>query len=380
MTKHQWIHHTNTTITKSSSAIRVLHIILCPRNLPGTLTTIAVCNRKAFMMTTPVIQSMTNNLAPMGVVSSVFGNVQAVGAVWMLSSALCTTYSTTKFLKYSPKLNSEQRGGSPLSRAALLTVLRFGGSLALGLLAHPNWKVYERVIETWNLLPTFAWPALFLFVANYSNSISLSRIGISLTYTSKCAIPLITLILTVLLDGTNALPSLPVLLTLIPIGLGIATASWNHPNFELIGLLAAFVSCTSQSALNVTTKRIMKNMHVAGPVAQRTMVAVGLVIASAMALFQLSSHQRSTKNETESLPPAWLAALAVTAYHVEYVLSFVFVTMVAPITYSASDAVRRLGIIISGHFMFGGPAFTPLNIAGIGMALSGALAYSFLNH
>jgi hypothetical protein len=333
------------------------------------------------MMTTPAIQSVANNISPIGVVSSVFGNVQAVGAAWMLTSALCTTYSTTKFLKYVPKPNSEQQRESPLSRATLLTVFRFGGSLALGLLAHPDWKVYERVIETWNLLPTFAWPALFLFVANYANSISLSRIGISLTYTSKCAIPLVTLVLTVLLDGVNALPSLPVLLTLIPIALGIGASSWNHPNFQLIGLLAAFVSCTAQSALNVTTKRIMKNMNVAGPVAQRAMVTVGLVIASAVSLFQLSSHQRSNKKETdETLPPAWLAAVAATAYHVEYVLSFIFVKMVAPITYSASDAVRRLGIIISGHYMFGGPAFTPLNIAGIGMALSGAVAFSILNH
>lgn len=331
------------------------------------------------MMTTPAIQSVTSSLGPIGAVSSVFDNVQAVGVAWMVSSALCTTYSTTKFLKYTPASNLEKRPESRLSRATLLTVLRFGGSLALGLVAHPNWQVYERVIETWKLLPTFVWPALFLFVANYSNSISLSRIGISLTYTSKCAIPLITLILTVLLDGTSALPSLPVLLTLVPIGLGIATASWNHPNFELMGLLAAFVSCTAQSALNVTTKRIMKQMNVAGPVALRAMVAVGLVIASTMSLAQLASQQKPVKKETETLPPAWLGTMAVTAYHIEYVLSFMFVKMVAPITYSASDAVRRLSIIISGHYMFGGPAFTPLNIAGIGMALGGALAYSVLN-
>lgn len=333
------------------------------------------------MMTTPVIQTVANNISPMGVVSSVFENVPAVGAVWMLSSALCTTYSTTKFLKYSPEpSNLEQRRGSRLSRATLLTVLRFGGSLALGLFAHPNLKVHDRFIETWKLLPAFAWPALFLFVANYSNSISLNRIGISLTYTSKCAIPLITLFLTVLLDGVNALPSLPVLMTLIPIGLGIATASWNHPHFELIGFLAALVSCTAQSALNVTTKRIMKQMSVPGPVAQRAMVAVGLFIASTMALIQLSSNLRSNEKDPEIQPPAWLAAMAATAYHVEYVLSFMFVKMVAPITYSATDAVRRLGIIIAGHFMFGGPAFTPLNIAGILMALGGALGFSVLNH
>jgi hypothetical protein len=303
-----------------------------------------------------------------------------VGAAWMLSSALCTTYSTTKFLKYSPTPKSENGRSFPLSRAALLTVLRFGGSLALGLLLHPNFDVMNRIAETRKILPAFALPAVFLFVANYSNSISLSRIGISLTYTSKCAIPLITLILTVLLDGVQALPRIPVLLSLVPIATGIAAASWNHPHFELIGFLAALTSCASQSALNVSTQRIMKKMNVAGPVAQRAMVAVGFVIAAAISLYQIVSRRNQDQSELEATPPAWLSALAVTAYHVEYVLSFIFVKMVAPITYSASDAVRRLGIIISGHFMFGGPSFSPLNIFGIVMALGGAVMFSVLNN
>lgn len=329
------------------------------------------------MTSAAMIQSV-----PSAIISSTLDNVHTVGAAWMLTSALCTTYSTTKFLKYTPPANAHAHSmkarGLPLSRAALLTLLRFGGSLVLGLLLHPNFDILSRIDETRRLLPTFALPAIFLFVANYANSISLSRIGISLTYTSKCAIPLITLILTILLDGVNALPRLPVLLSLLPIGLGIGAASWNHPNFELLGFLAAMTSCASQSALNVTTKRIMKQMNVSGPVAQRAMVAVGLVIASSMSLYQVVSR-KNEDTAVESAPPIWLSTLAVSAYHVEYFLSFVFVTMVAPITYSATDAVRRLGIIISGHYMFGGPAFTPLNIFGIVMALGGALSYSVLN-
>jgi hypothetical protein len=41
------------------------------------------------------------------------------------------------------------------------------------------------------------------------------------------------------LDGVQALPRIPVLLSLVPIATGIAAASWNHPHFELIGFLAA---------------------------------------------------------------------------------------------------------------------------------------------
>ena len=75
-------------------------------------------------------------------------------------------------------------------------------------------------------------------------------------------------------------------------------------------------------------------------------------------------------------PPAWLAWFAVVSYHVEYILSFIFVKLVEPITYGTCDAIRRLAIIVSGHKMFGGEPFSKLNLAGIGMSLLGALAFA----
>lgn len=68
--------------------------------------------------------------------------------------------------------------------------------------------------------------------------------------------------------------------------------------------------------------------------------------------------------------------MAVCAYHIEYVLSFMFVKLVAPITYGACDAIRRLAIIITGQRMFGGHPFSPLNFVGMGLALLGALSYA----
>jgi hypothetical protein len=118
----------------------------------------------------------------------------------------------------------------------------------------------------------------------------------------------------------------------------------------------------------------MTKTNIAGAQAQRAMVAVGFVITSIFSTIQLLLPQPHEKNKSQ--PPAWLAGMAVSAYHVEYVLSFMFVNMIAPITYGACDAVRRLCIILSGHCMFGGDPFTPLNVSGIALALLGALAYS----
>jgi hypothetical protein len=181
-----------------------------------------------------------------------------------------------------------------------------------------------------------------------------------------------------LLEGSSALPGTLTLLSLIPIALGIAASSWNSPTFETLGFVAAMLSCAAQSALNVSSKLAMTKTNVAGAQAQRAMVAVGFVITCVFSTIQtlLPEPQPVLNEQMKSQPPAWLAGMAVTSYHIEYVLSFMFVNMIAPITYGACDAIRRLCIILSGHCMFGGDPFTPLNLSGIGLALMGALAYS----
>lgn len=325
-------------------------------------------------MTSLVHEAPTRALIP----SLLMENAQAVGASWIISSALFTTYSTTRYLKYPSKSDSPR---SILPRATQLTLYRFLGSLCLGLLVHPNLRILERVRETVRLLPSFSIPAIFLFIANYANSISLKRIGISLTYTTKCAIPIITLLLTLLMDGKDALPRLPAMLSLIPIALGIAAASWDHPTFEPVGLIAAFISCTAQGLLNILSKRVMTKINVPGAVAQRAMISVGLVITLLVSVAQFTTATNSEEAvEGEEHPPTLLTTGAATAYHFEYLLSFTFVKLVAPITFSTCDAIRRLGIIITGHYMFGGHPFSATNIFGIGMALSGAVAYAMLNH
>ena len=81
----------------------------------------------------------------------------------------------------------------------------------------------------------------------------------------------------------------------------------------------------------------------------------------------------------QEVPPIPLLVGAVCSYHVEYVLSFLFLSLVKPITYGTCDAIRRLGIIISGRQMFGGEAFSMINYSGIGLALIGALGYSIIS-
>lgn len=176
-----------------------------------------------------------------------------VGSAWTVSSSIFTTYFTTAFLKYDAQKQHKQqlleksntdfesqnndakarqtkaeqsdlmlqsslhkRIIRQISRPQLLTLYRFVGSFLLGIFVHPQmFRWIERFGKTVDAIGDFALPALFLFAANYFNSISLDRIGISLTYTSKCSIPLITVLITLYLYGVASLPSITALCSLI---------------------------------------------------------------------------------------------------------------------------------------------------------------------
>jgi hypothetical protein len=159
-------------------------------------------------------------------------NSIAVGSTWMLSSMLLTTYYSTAFLKYNGKQrgvtskNDFQNRQSQIlastsattsatsasasnliatqqkiltflsklySRPQLLTIYRLSGSFLLGIFAHPQffqWR--DRWMKSRSVMKDFTLPAIFMFLANYCNVIALDRLGISLTYTSKCGIPILT--------------------------------------------------------------------------------------------------------------------------------------------------------------------------------------------
>lgn len=360
-----------------------------------------------------------------GVLSTLLSDQKLpIGSAWFVTSVFFTTYSTTAFLKYKgqqsnvlpieyndfeSKLEKEKKKNevpsklklkflstvTSYNRPSLLTFYRFSISLLIGMLCHPKfWLVMDRVRDTMTAIPEFLVPAFFLFFANFCNAIALDRLGISLTYVSKCGIPVVTVIIMLLLEGVESLPNIKALLSLIPIAAGIACASWNSPIFEIFGFLAALSSCILQAGLNYTSKKAMKRILVTGPEAQRAMVAVGFLLTVGLSLtkiamekgLRVSGLKRPKKRKTDmeiyseikksNHPPAWLTFMAATSYHFEYVLSFMVVRLVSPITYGTCDAIRRLSLIITGRKMFGGEPFTKLNLIGIGLALLGGLAYS----
>lgn len=356
-----------------------------------------------------------------------------IGSAWFVTSVFFTTYSTTAFLKYKQNNQKDDNNNilpTPLeeqtttdfesrleneisknilpsrvqlkflsvvtsyNRPSLLTFYRFSISLLIGMLCHPKfWLVMDRFRDTVTAVPVFIVPAFFLFFANFCNAIALDRLGISLTYVSKCGIPVVTVLIMLLLEGAQSLPNIKALCSLIPIAMGIACASWNSPFFELVGFLAAISSCVLQACLNYSSKKAFKRMAITGPEAQRAMVAVGFLLTVGLSLSKITlekalrmSGLKAKRKKTDAEiyeavkkmehPPLWLTLMAAASYHIEYTLSFMVVRLVSPITYGTCDAIRRLCLIITGRKMFGGEPFTKVNLVGIALALLGGLAYS----
>eukprot|EP00558_Chaetoceros_sp_UNC1202_P002643 CAMPEP_0197246094 /NCGR_PEP_ID=MMETSP1429-20130617/10663_1 /TAXON_ID=49237 /ORGANISM="Chaetoceros sp., Strain UNC1202" /LENGTH=202 /DNA_ID=CAMNT_0042706697 /DNA_START=26 /DNA_END=634 /DNA_ORIENTATION=+ len=196
------------------------------------------------------------------------------------------------------------------------------------------------------------------------------------------------------------------------------------------------ISSTAHAALNVSSKRSLTQTGISGLEAQRSMSFVALSIATCVAISSCihnsnggesknnssssgsgngngndngSNHEKSNRKQlpwrsrqskqtpitqqkqqpsqqqqpqtsqnpsTNILPPPTLSIAAAAAYHFEYVLTFLFLKLVNPISFGTCDAIRRLGIIIAGRVMFGGEPFSMVNYAGVALALLGALGYS----
>ena len=306
--------------------------------------------------------------------------ILVVGSCWFLTSALLSTWANTTFLKtfHDPLLH---------------TFIRFLGSAILGVL-YLLLTGEVKIKEISSVVKNVTIPAILLWVANYSNSISLKMAGITLTYVVKACIPVFTVMICTL--GGQKFPIM-IYLSLIPICLGVALASGSDLDFTVYGLVAAFVSAIAQTLMNISIKSVRGKIGYSGLKAFMGMTIVCTVMTALVILadlVQLNFNQptsvlvqpksiqimQSVFNDAGagSFWPVQLVLLSALAYHLEYMLNFMFVGYVNSVMFSVSDIVRRISIILVGAVVFN-KVLTGTNWAGIGVALGGVLWYSYLD-
>lgn len=300
-----------------------------------------------------------------------------IGGLWFLSSALLSTWANTSYLLLFK---------DPL----LHTFVRFGGSAVAGAMTLLSsgeviWSEIPR------LLINVATPAVLLWIANYANSLALQQAGITLTYVLKAGIPVFTVI--VCTFNGQKFPFI-IYVSLIPICFGVALACMGDLSFNPIGFLAGIASAISQTFMNISIKSVRAQTGYSGMKAFFGMAVVCTLITFPFMLFYeaiISVRQPQDLNlrSTEILLqvfdslrggdswPLLLTLIAALAYHIEYVLNFVFVGYVSSVTFSVSDIARRIAIITTGSVLFK-KSLTAMNWTGIVIALGGVLWYTYL--
>lgn len=293
--------------------------------------------------------------------------VLVIGFLWFASSAVVSTYANTKFLK---------EFDSPLAH----TVVRFACSSFIGFLTAVLQPDGLAPLRTLSLMWALRLPAALLLVANLLNSVALQLSGITLCYVCKSGIPVFTVCLMVL-QGQHFAPI--VYASLLPTVLGVALASASDLDFSLGGLVAALGSALAQALLNIISKRQLKELRVSGREAQFLMASCCMV--AALPVYALHPAQLSDADDREvfahaaHVPRAGaILLLGGVAYHIEYMLNFMFIPFVSPLAFSITDIARRLTIIIAGAILFS-KALTTLNVLGITLALGGVLWYTCLS-
>ncbi|KAJ1639929.1 hypothetical protein T492DRAFT_934015 [Pavlovales sp. CCMP2436] len=331
------------------------------------------------------------------------------GTAWFAATLGGSTYTNTAFLRAS---------GS----ATDLTLSRIAGSVLLGTLLQLKelgWAELLRTVQPhWR---QFVLPACCLFLANICNSIALDRCGITLTYVTKAAAPVATIVLC--LFGLGRLPA-QTLLGLTGRGAILSSGLSGTQSLILMGLIItstslaywALSACTT--ALFGTTciqNWILGKQASQGNLKKRETCVFRFPLAGRRVpppanpgtralsptkprLPSASSVPAKTKTgklwsgparsarlrlvgRTPSIPLIPLGAMRVLAgiaFYAEYSNLLKLSGLVDSVTLSVLDTIRRSAVVYWGHVLFGGPRLRTINIAGVGTALLGAALYAVL--
>jgi len=176
-------------------------------------------------------------------------NIQLVLAcsMWYLTSSLSGIFAK-QLLSYFPRVLSVTYF------AFVLNVLFGVGIGRLGPSMHVDFPPSNEALRT--LLP---FSVLRVF-SHVTSTMSLSRISLSLMHTIKAVGPLFTVILTYVLFEQRT--SVPVLLTLFPVSVGVMLSCYGDYHFDLVGALLSVVSVAMLAMLSIQAKQLFLSKNV----------------------------------------------------------------------------------------------------------------------
>ncbi|WOL11741.1 phosphoenolpyruvate/phosphate translocator 1, chloroplastic [Canna indica] len=215
-------------------------------------------------------------------------------------------------------------------------------------------------------------------MGNLFTNMSLGKVAVSFTHTIKAMEPFFSVLLSALFLGE--MPTIWVVLSLMPIVGGVALASLTEASFNWAGFWSAMASNVTFQSRNVLSKKVMVKK-------EESLDNINLFsIITIMSFFLLAPATLFV--EGIRVTPSYLQAagldlnqlylrslIAGLCFHAYQQVSYMILAKVSPVTHSVGNCVKRVVVIVTSVLFFRTPV-SPINSLGTGIALAGVFLYS----
>ncbi|XP_050430664.1 solute carrier family 35 member E1 homolog [Adelges cooleyi] len=239
------------------------------------------------------------------------------------------------------------------------------------------WGVRRFVDISWPYYFKLIVPlALGKFVGSVFTHVSLWKVPVSYTHTVKATMPLFSVILSRIILGEKQ--TLKVYLSLMPIIIGVAIASFTEISFDLIGLLSALGATLQHTLQNIFSKKVLHDtgihhlrlLHILGRLALFMFLPVWLYYD----FWYLVSVSNFNVNNESYKVLGLLITDGILSW-LQNILAFSVMSMVTSLTYAVASSSKRIFVVGASLFVLGNPV-TLNNVCGMSLALLGVIAYN----
>jgi len=206
--------------------------------------------------------------------------------------------------------------------------------------------------------------------------VALENIAASFTEAIKSSAPLFTVLFAWLILRERT--SWRVMLSLVPVMVGLVLTSGTEISFELIGFAAAMATNCIDCVQNVFSKKLMKSLT---PVQlQFYTSAAAVTIQLPLMVYMQWDHLAAAWNGENGAIVPWTAFalfIACVFYHLQSVAAYYCVDSVAPVTMSVANTLKRGMLIVLSIIYFGNEVFVSTYF-GMATILSGIGLYTYV--
>ena len=207
-------------------------------------------------------------------------------------------------------------------------------------------------------------------VGHLMTNLSLGAVAVSFTQTVKAAEPLFAVVISAIVLGSK--PSAYMVLSLLPIVIGIGIATTTELSYTHLGMLTAMASNLLFSTRNIYSKKLQDATGLGSWFLCLYLCTSGIVLLGFFFLIN-SVIGWPLPQPMES---AWLPLLVSSMCHaIGNSVSFLVLERISPLTHAVGGAMRRIFMIFCAVMWFHTPV-SAINIIGSVLASFGVLLYS----